>query len=391
MNRIILIGNGYDLSKGLKSGYNDFIYWFWNNIIENFNSSNIRPYEDDFVHIEAKFNLKGRTEIHDYKSFEEVLTQSKVPIIFKNNFLKIISQKTFNNWVDIEEEYFNELKSILTKEWRGGFDDNIKKLNTDFEEIKTELKKYLNNELKKFEQMSFSFNNLIESFNLLDFTNKGLLELQKDYFSKTEDDRQRQLFFEKIKKIKFGNYHYCSTSIYPETVLFLNFNYTNFIPKLLNTINRNSWQLDEWSKSRMENIYIHGELNNENEPIIFGYGDENDELHEKIEKAGGDYLNNIKTINYLKTPNYKNLLNFIESGVYQVFILGHSCGLSDKTLLKTIFENENCLSIKPFYYVNDDGHNNYEDIVKNIYRTFTSKALMRDKVVNQKYCNQIDV
>jgi len=29
MNRIILIGNGFDLAHGLKTGYKDFISWFW--------------------------------------------------------------------------------------------------------------------------------------------------------------------------------------------------------------------------------------------------------------------------------------------------------------------------------------------------------------------------
>ena len=71
--------------------------------------------------------------------------------------------------------------------------------------------------------------------------------------------------------------------------------------------------------------------------------------------------------------------------------MGHSCGLSDKTLLKTIFEHPNCISIRPFYYIDKDGNNNYNDIVKNIYRTFTDKALMRDKVVNQEYCRKLEV
>lgn len=391
MNRIILIGNGYDLAKGLKSGYNDFINWLWKNIIENFKLSNVRPYEDDFVQMDSPFNLKERSDIYDYQTFEKFHSQSRETIKFKNEFLRSITKKTFSNWVDIEEEYFNELKDILKSESRRENENNIKKLNSDFERIKSELKKYLNNELKEFEQIRFNYENLSESFNLLDFTNKGVEELEKEFFSKTDDDKQKQYFTEKIKRIKSGDYYDCKTSIYPETVLFLNFNYTNFIPQLIYTIHKNSWQLDDWSKSRMENIYIHGELNNDKEPIIFGYGDENDELHKEIEKAGGDYLDNIKTINYLKTPNYKNLLNYIESNVFQVFILGHSCGLSDKTLLKTIFENENCLSIKPFYYINENGYNNYEDIVKNIYRTFSSKALMRDKVVNLKYCNKINV
>jgi hypothetical protein len=29
MNRIILIGNGFDLAHGLKTNYKDFIDWFW--------------------------------------------------------------------------------------------------------------------------------------------------------------------------------------------------------------------------------------------------------------------------------------------------------------------------------------------------------------------------
>lgn len=29
MNRIILIGNGFDLAHGLKTSYADFIDWYW--------------------------------------------------------------------------------------------------------------------------------------------------------------------------------------------------------------------------------------------------------------------------------------------------------------------------------------------------------------------------
>ena len=30
MNRLILVGNGFDLAHGLKSSYADFINWYWN-------------------------------------------------------------------------------------------------------------------------------------------------------------------------------------------------------------------------------------------------------------------------------------------------------------------------------------------------------------------------
>jgi hypothetical protein len=54
---------------------------------------------------------------------------------------------------------------------------------------------------------------------------------------------------------------------------------------------------------------------------------------------------------YLQTPNYKRLLDFIDSNKFQVYIMGHSCGLSDRTLLEYYFLNmNNCCSIKVFYH-----------------------------------------
>lgn len=87
--------------------------------------------------------------------------------------------------------------------------------------------------------------------------------------------------------------------------------------------------------------------------------------------------------------NYKQVLSFINSDKYQVIILGHSCGNSDRTLLNTLFEHENCVSIKPYYYQYKDKEtgeikDNYSDMVRNISRSFTDKKSMRDKVVNKK-------
>lgn len=92
----------------------------------------------------------------------------------------------------------------------------------------------------------------------------------------------------------------------------------------------------------------------------------------------------------METDNYKRLLEFIDSGIYQIIILGHSCGNSDRTLLNTLFEHENCVSIKPYYYQHKDEKSgeikdNYSEIVRNISRSFTNKKSMRDKVVNKTY------
>ena len=101
------------------------------------------------------------------------------------------------------------------------------------------------------------------------------------------------------------------------------------------------------------------------------------------------YLDNFKSIAYLQTDNYKKLLEFIDSEEYQVFIFGHSCGISDRTMLNTIFEHDNCNSIKPFYHLREDGRDNYTEIVQNISRNFNDKKKYRDRVVNKTYCEPL--
>lgn len=100
-------------------------------------------------------------------------------------------------------------------------------------------------------------------------------------------------------------------------------------------------------------------------------------------------LENVKSIRYLETDSYKKLLEILTSDLYQVCVLGHSCGVSDRTLLNTIFEHDNCDSIKFFYHKIDKDNDNYSDVIRNIYRNFNDKVKMRDRVVNKKYCEPL--
>jgi hypothetical protein len=180
---------------------------------------------------------------------------------------------------------------------------------------------------------------------------------------------------------------------YPKKTLFLNFNYTNTDKQYMDTQKPNLFNErgNNFSKNygiEKESIYIHGELNKPGNPIIFGYGDELGEKYITLEKLNdNNYLENVKSMKYSETSNYKRLLEFINSDVYQVFIFGHSCGISDRTLLNTLFEHDNCVSIKPFYYKKTDGTDNYSELIRNISRNFTDKRLMREKVVNKTWCD----
>ncbi len=164
----------------------------------------------------------------------------------------------------------------------------------------------------------------------------------------------------------------------PDQILFLNFNYTSTADLYLQ------------KGSEFKVNHIHGELGNEKNPIIFGYGDELDDDYKEISKLNdNDYLKNIKSIRYLETDNYRKLLSFIDSASFQIYIMGHSCGNSDRTLLNTLFEHKNCVSIKPFYYEKPDGTDNYIEIIQNISRNFNDMRLMRDRVVNKTYCRPL--
>ena len=245
----------------------------------------------------------------------------------------ISDKNTLEKWVDVEHEYYRELERFFdTKMF-----NSIEAHNENFSYIKEALEEYL----AKQPLNTISKNAKIE----------------QNIYSPLPQQSKKQ----KPRRL--------------ENILFLNYNYT-CTEKLYIS---NEYQL-------LAN-HIHGELNNPDNPIIFGYGDEIDEKYKLIEQINDNrYLENIKSIKYLETRNYTELLGFIDSDEYEIFIMGHSCGISDRTLLNTLFENKNCMSIKVFYHLKEDGTDNYSDIVRNISRNFTDKPLMRNKVVNKKDC-----
>ena len=169
---------------------------------------------------------------------------------------------------------------------------------------------------------------------------------------------------------------YLKDLVLPENILLLNFNYTSVA--------------DKYETKKISTVnHIHGDLESP-KSMIFGYGDELDEEYQDLLKlSDNECLKNIKSIRYLESSNYRKLLQFIESAPYQVYIMGHSCGNSDRTLLNTLFEHKNCVSIKPYYYQKTDGTDNYMEIVQNICRNFTDMKLMRDRVVNKTFCEPL--
>jgi hypothetical protein len=421
MNRIILIGNGFDLAHGLKTKYTDFINWYWTDFASKvFDRGGFKPHSDDVVRFRllnggAMFNsMLSSPPITSYpmlKGMIERVNASGIVVELKinNDFFKQISDQTgLSTWLDIENEYYENLKRILSekftddryrKEYRC---EKIKKLNNDFRQVKDLLKEYLlticNNSNERKEIISLAIGTLI-SFEDIAHSKKDsfydhILWVSNVRMEEHELRGRMQLSLQQNKISKGVVYRHIERlvrekkidldAIKPNKTIFLNFNYTKTAEKHYACQQRGDVVIN-----------IHGELNNDRNRMIFGYGDELDEDYKEIERLqNNDFLENIKSIQYHNTSNYRELLRFLNYEPYQVFIMGHSCGNSDRTLLNTIFEHENCISVKPFYHQwwNKDTQkpeDDYTKTVMNISRNFNDKQKMRDIVVNWDFCSPL--
>lgn len=404
MNSIFIIGNGFDLAHGLPTSYNNFIDDFWMNLKDDFeleeikkivfinnmysrflNYNPIHKYEDiisEIVQYSEEYNY-----MYDREKHECYTDNSRFHPIFRfeNNFFKkVCIHKSIHNWVDVENLYYSELKRIVkSKSLDVSKTDEeyliikkkiVEQLNVEFEQIKKLLKRYL--KIKVIDK--YNFNDLSISKYWKDYYDiltpisvfKNKEKQIYEEFTSLEDKEEIENLFHDQKEGSSFNESY-----------FLCFNYTPTIEMYHSKIRE--------SMLGIKMNYIHNRLQEEEDSVVFGFGDEMDEDYKLIENIDdNEYLKNFKSFSYSQNSNYNNLLDFIGVNTFQLCILGHSCGLSDRVLLNTIFEHENCRSIKIYYHKSGD-KDNYTDLVQNISRHFKDKPLMRKRIVNKTLCKPL--
>lgn len=401
MNRIVLIGNGFDLAHDLKTSYKDFIDGYWQYRFNKFG----QEYTDESKDLLCTFK---RQDGNSWNLFHLVILQSvfkritgkeairqilednrNYKVTFSPFFEKIIKSIETKGWVDIENEYYELLTEYAFNE---SSKEKLTSLNGQLQLLKLLLVDYL----KSIENQATAIDSIREKIyepirmqdisieaqsalkDLVDHWSKENISIVMNkilrYGLKTEDYTENINYFHKNYKTGKCNYTDVPCAyMLPDAVLLLSFNYTHtaelYYNQNLSLIN-----------------YLHGNTDAPNS-VIFGYGDESDTKFKELQNKSNDgCLKNVKTIRYLESDNYRNLLSFMDAQPYQVCIMGHSCGNSDHTLLNTLFEHKNCVSIKPYYYLKDTGIDNYIELVQNISRNFTDMKLMRDRVVNKQYC-----
>lgn len=346
MNRLIIIGNGFDLAHGMKTSFKNFITDYYNNASKIFYQKD--EYEDKLLSIKhaqnydmsAVFTLNSTGGLPE--ALKELDNNMNVDITVKSEILKKINISIeTKNWVDIEMEYFNILgESIGSKRF------SVSEFNEEFDFLKTKLMDYLRNQQNDFSG-DFDLDPFVSCF--------------------TQNIRYRELNDREVTK-----------DIIPESLYFINFNYTDTI--LPYQLECNKHMIAKFN-------YIHGSLDGKEGAPIFGFGDEFDKKFLEFEDLrDNEYFKHIKSFDYSKNQNYSSLLRFIESDEFQVHIYGHSCGISDRTMLRSIFESDYCKSIKIFYHERNENENDFVDKTYEIYRHFSNKGEMRRKVVSLELC-----
>ena len=368
MNRIVLIGNGFDLAHGLKTSYKDFICWYWKQwgyrLLHGLGKE-----ESDGL---CSFVIKDGINVPNWASafkgwyfkrdnpfvpwdetdaFSEAIKDRRLcEFTLISPLLQRIWKQFLLGWVDVENENFSLLREKKMSMDKGIVYPDFKELNDHLDILRNSLVQYLKTESEKGAP--------------------EIAEIKEKIYHPIKEREISVAFKRLLDKTTLGD-------VDPNVIMLLNFNYTK-TPEQYAA-----------KSSKVQVNYIHGKLDCP-ESVIFGYGDELDDSFKKLQSMNdNECLRHIKSIRYLESDNYRKLLEFIESDTFQVVIMGHSCGNSDRTLLNTLFEHKNCISIKPYFYKKEDGTDNYLELIQNISRNFTDMKLMRDRVVNKTFCEPL--
>jgi len=378
MNRLVIIGNGFDIAHDLKTSYIDFINWYWEQRLSALLTENTSVSKDSLCELKITntqecsnwFNFFYTHSLRDSLNGNWKYAPSEIISSIKENtddfsvtytkfFERILQSIETKGWVDIENDYYQQLKQCIDNQ---DCDLTISDLNKQLRFIQDKLVEYLGT-IEDIRCRKDIHDPMIDFFNPADFSTEGKKKAIDNIGLDIKDIEEVQYNVEERNKL------------IPEHIMLLSFNYTG-TARMYGNFN-------------LTHNYIHGELSKPTN-IIFGYGDELDKSYQDIlDKNDNELLRNVKSVKYLETRRYREMLEFIQSAPFQVYIMGHSCGNSDRTLLNTVFEHENCVSIKPFYHKWDDGTDNYLELVQNISRNFTNMKLFRDRVVNKEQCKTI--
>ena len=123
MNKLVIIGNGFDLAHGLKTKYSDMIDFFWDNLFLSASTLNSNRNYNENIYDSELFKL-NRKSLSPYdllavkndvglKEAQRYLRHAQDYQIKGDFFRNILQIQNIQNWVDVENEYYKTLVDNL--------------------------------------------------------------------------------------------------------------------------------------------------------------------------------------------------------------------------------------------------------------------------------------
>ncbi|MEP5611500.1 MAG: AbiH family protein [Cyclobacteriaceae bacterium] len=326
INRVILIGNGFDISHGLKTKYEHFMHFLLSDLISEARKVSPQNYSDQLLidrlvltEKNSKFRLNKGSVRDLFGQFQnkEIFTEFR-PTQFIQALRADLSK---NNWADFEVVYYRHLCDLLDL---GGAESLMLQFNKSVEEVRKRLTEYFEKKV----------------------VNRITDELVIDEYNDIFHHDEREI---------------------AETFV-VNFNYTSTF-KLL---------YDPYES--FEVVNIHGQCGDGNN-VFLGYGDrEDDNFDRLLDLNNPDIVKNLKSLHYKRSPESQEdeIDQFLDDVAFEVDVIGHSCGQSDRDVLRKVFDHQNCQAINIYHF------NDFERIHLELER------LLRDDPVRDRKIKRFD-
>lgn len=391
--KVLIIGNGFDLYHGLPTKYSQFI-----GVLINIEALNIEneleiTFEDLFKNIEGKSEMKIRFDTEKFIFDKEKVIEIKHSLQNNSWYNSFKEKLSFENWIDVENEIkftltlinslLNNINALLKenkKVTQLTINDNNRGVKTKIELNQKELR-YCNvfyltnpNDDWVFDSKNFECkdDNLIK-FMTGDYYENLFVELQT--FTKIFNSYLESfvsLFYQKIDS-KYSS----SLEVLKGNVnSFYTFNYTPTLEKLYNL---NTEKIN----------YIHGKHNLENNNIVLGIDEVEEEfISDKIFMFTKYYQKLFNNTDYeFLTDIYEKSLGGKYQGQDRDFIIfGHSLADNDQNYIVDLFElgklRNNTITV--LYYNQNDKAQKLKNLLKIVGRKDIEYLMKKKRLVFMK-------
>lgn len=395
-NILLIMGNGFDLSCGLKSRYDDFFSWREEKLEEIIKRSNVKEntiskyVENTINSTNVDLNEKLLENLDDekdeeYKKYLEYNPISSWDCIFVLTKL-YISEDYIKEWNDVENIIYNIVTFLLMdKDWpslrikescKASFSEKVKRcFDFSLNLTQAEKSKKMLEELNTFEEVFAGYiENEVQSNELYKISARELIKKLANEGLHQDD----------IVNVDIFSFNYSLSANQREI-------YNEYFKNNDINVNINSWY-------NIHGIASPKEMSMKKSNIIFGI-DITDLLNNPTSPVISNDLLKDPRIEFTKSfriiSEHVNKIrdHYFMDDINKIIIYGHSLNKMDYSYFRTIFEmvklyKSNQVNLELYYYPKDDDESNHTEEKYNISRLI-NLLVTYSRILGSQYENSI--